>query len=145
MAGQVFSQARISRIEVQNNGDVLYVFGDNMERRGLGGQAKAMRGERNAVGVPTKWSPTWAPSAYFNADSLGDHRIKAAIDEAFDRIPTHLQAGGDVVMPADGLGTGLAELPQRAPEVHVYIEQRLKALSPSSGPPIPTPWGERPL
>ncbi len=47
----------ITRTIVQENPDILYVFGDNMTGTGYGGQAAQMRGEVNAVGVPTKWRP----------------------------------------------------------------------------------------
>ena len=53
-------------------GTTVFVFGDNMERCGFGGQAAAMRGEPNAVGVPTKWAPGSAPADFFCDDDLKD-------------------------------------------------------------------------
>lgn len=55
----VLHQKFIFREDLQANPDVYYLFGDNVERRGLGGQAKEMRGEPNAIGVATK-APTAA-------------------------------------------------------------------------------------
>ena len=45
-----------------------------------------------------------------------------------------LAAGHDVVIPIGGLGTGLAQLPQRAPKIHACIERRIANLS----DPIPS-------
>jgi hypothetical protein len=50
-------QEWITRKDLRENPDKRYVFGDNVERRGYGGQAKEMRGEPNAIGVVTKWAP----------------------------------------------------------------------------------------
>ena len=47
----------ITREYVRANPDKIFLFGDNLEQRGLGGQAAAMRGEPNAVGIPTKKRP----------------------------------------------------------------------------------------
>ena len=55
----------ISRAYVRANRDKLFLFGDNLERRGFGGQAAAMRGEPNAVGIPTKKKPSYAGDAFF--------------------------------------------------------------------------------
>jgi hypothetical protein len=49
----------------------------------------------------------------------------AAIDEAMAQIPP----GATVVIPEDGLGTGLAQLPQRAPKTYGYLRRALDALS----------------
>jgi hypothetical protein len=104
----------------------LFVFGDNMVRRGLGGQAAALRGEPNAVGIPTKWFPTMEEKAYFVDEDLW--RVKPFIDVAFDELAEHLSAGGEVVWPKDGVGSGLAELESRAPAIWDYINQRFASL-----------------
>ena len=36
------------------NPRAIYVFGDNLLRKGLGGQAKEMRGEPNTLGIVSK-------------------------------------------------------------------------------------------
>lgn len=118
----VIRQKRIVREDLQANPDVLYAFGDNEARTGMGGQAGEMRHQPNAVGVVTKRSPSRYPSAYFG-DGDFDH-VKPMIDAAFAR----LRAAPVVVIPLDGLGTGLAELPQRAPKIHRYILDRIAEL-----------------
>jgi hypothetical protein len=98
-----------------------------------------MRGEPNAVGIPTKWKPERAASSYFCDDDWQNGDVRHAIFGAFNRIEAALAEGRDVVIPRDGIGTGLAELPQRAPKIHAYIEGRIRALgteNPFYGPRI---------
>lgn len=122
MSGQLLRAQWITRNMVQRQLGTVFVFGDNMMRVGTGGQAGAMRGEPNAVGVPTKWAPGSAPADFFCDDDLKDLAVRAAILGAFAVINESLDAGRDVVIPADGLGSGLSELPTRAPAIYAFIE-----------------------
>lgn len=74
----------ITREMVRANRDKLFLFGDNLERRGYGGQAAAMRGEPNAIGIPTKKTPTNKAGAFFT--DLEFDQNKDAIDAAFAEI-----------------------------------------------------------
>lgn len=124
-------QSRIYRADLQANPDVLYVFGDNVLRRGMGGQAGEMRGEPNAVGVATKWSPGNHPLDYF--DDWQWEACTGTIRRDFQPAYDHHRAGGVVIVPLDGIGTGLSELPQRAPRLYRYISgMGLGAQSPLS-------------
>ena len=114
---------RYTRSEIRANPDTLYVFGDNLLQRGLGGQAKECRGEPNAVGIPTKRAPSMADSAFLS-DADYD-MVKPFIQSAFRRLAAH---GGDIVWPADGVGTGLAQLPQRAPLIATFIDRCFEHL-----------------
>lgn len=118
-------QDPIRRKDLQDNPDKLYVFGDNMLQTGLGGQAAEMRGEPNAVGIPTKRSPSMAVSAFFtNADiTTAEPRIR----EAFARLLEHHNKGGIIVWPYNDIGTGRAQLEARAPEIWRLI-QTLKSM-----------------
>ena len=104
----------ISREDIRAEKDKIFLFGDNLKGQGYGGQAKEMRGEENAVGIPTKKFPNNNPSAFFSDKELAAN-VKA-IDKAFDRIPL----GKIIVIPKAGLGTGLAELQEKAPETFAY-------------------------
>ena len=126
--GRVIRLQRITRTLVQADRETLFVFGDNMEGRGLGGQAAAMRGEPNTLGVPTKWSPERRATAYFTDDDRLNRDVWHAINEAFVKMRDVLSMGRNVVIPADGLGTGLAELPTRAPKLHAMIEAAIASL-----------------
>ena len=97
------------------NPDCLFVFGDNEKKFGCGGQA-SIRYCSNAYGIPTKKSPTMANSAFFT-DSEYDKNV-AHIDKAIANIPSGYDT---IVFPSDGLGTGLAELPKRAPKTYAYL------------------------
>lgn len=124
--GTLYKVERYTRFEIRARPAWLYVFGDNMRRRGSKGQALEARDEPNAVGIPTKWAPgTHQRDYFFDGDF---DAVKHILDAEFAKLEAHLAAGGNVVWPADGIGTGLAELPTRAPKIHAYIEERLKRL-----------------
>jgi hypothetical protein len=104
----------------------LFVFGDNIQGKGYGGQAGAMRGEPNAVGIPTKWFPGMDAADYFTDADFP--KVGPAIDAAFAQLEAHLDRGGKVVVPKAGVGTGLAQLEARAPFIAGYIAGRLDRL-----------------
>jgi hypothetical protein len=112
-------QQWITRQDLRANTDKIYVFGDNVQRSGLGGQAKEMRGEPNAIGVVTKWAPSMAARAFFDDTAA----CKMLVERDLLRVQQALDHGRTVVVPADGIGTGLSRLPQLAPNLDVYIKQ----------------------
>lgn len=117
---------RYTRDEIRSNPDTLYVFGDNVSTIGRGGQAKECRGEPNTVGIPTKWHPMMDEASFFDDSSLD--KVKPRIQDEFRTLARHLASGGTIVIPLDGVGTGLAQLPQRAPAVLEYIERCFRHL-----------------
>lgn len=108
----------ITRAMLQAEPNTLFVFGDNLERRGYGGQAKEMRGEPNAVGIPTKRAPSMQEWAFLQDVDLSTWSRASAGD--FNTIRDHL---GPIVWPAAGIGTGLAQLQTRAPLIWERIEK----------------------
>lgn len=124
----------ITREYVQSNPDKGFLFGDNLERIGMGGQAGAMRGEPNAVGIPTKKSPSMGEDAFFTDDEFEENCkvIDAALMDAWqlwlDYVATYCTKEIAIVIPSDGLGTGLAELDKRAPKTFAYLEAKLAEL-----------------
>ena len=56
--GTVLIIDRYTRALIQSNPTALFVFGDNLKRIGYGGQAGEARGCLNAIGIPTKVSPS---------------------------------------------------------------------------------------
>ena len=113
----------IRRQDVQLEKNKLFIFGDNMQRVGLGGQAAEMRGEPNALGIPTKHSPGIGPFDYFTDGEFP--KLKPMLDEHFHIVEETLKEGADVIWPEDGIGTGLSELPTVAPKIHAYIESKV--------------------
>lgn len=116
----IIYQRLIYREDLRANPDVLYVFGDNVERKGFAGQAKEMRGEPNAIGVATKWAPYSDDSAYFSDDQYD--QIVSIIDNDLGKARILSDYSfGTIIVPLDGIGTGLSQLPTRAPQIYKYI------------------------
>lgn len=126
--GKVLREKFITRKMVQERRTTIFVFGDNLCRTGLGGQAKEIRGEPNTVGIPTKRRPETGPRAYFEDSDWDYPGVRILIESAFSMLELFLQAGFDVVLPEDGVGTGRAELTKRAPRIMSEIEKRIAAL-----------------
>ena len=102
------------------NPDKVYLFGDNLEKvgRGPGAGQAIIRDEPNAYGIPTKKSPR-----LFMTDKEYDANVKA-IDKAFASIPKDKT----IVLPKDGLGTGRAQLKNKAPKTWSYLQKKLNEL-----------------
>lgn len=122
----VITQKFIFRSDLRANPKVNYLFGDNLLRIGLGGQAKEMRGEPNAIGVATKRSPGMNGSDFFTDRFY--HELQSTIDNDLKPAFDHVQKGGVLIIPEDGLGTGLSELPKRAPRLNEYLVAKLERL-----------------
>jgi len=118
----------ITREHVRSNRNKLFLFGDNLKNRGFGGQAAALRGEPNAIGVPTKKSPSFTDDALFSDDEFEQNKtvIDAAFVEVADAIMDSIRV---IVIPSDGLGTGRAQLDKRAPRTFAYLQKRLDELA----------------
>ena len=108
--------------DLRNNPARLYVFGDNLLRVGHGGQAREMRGAKNAVGLPTKRSPR----EFLQDSDLAE--VQQATSKAITRLERQLFNGGTVVWPASGIGTGFAELASRAPTIRQWYDKLLLRL-----------------
>ena len=119
---KIIFQGEITREIVRRNKNKIYLFGDNLEREGYGGQAAAMRGELNAIGIPTKKKPDMNESSFFTDDEFEDN--KDAIDAAVARIPKD----ATVIIPMAGLGTGRAQLKERAPKTFEYLNKKIRDL-----------------
>lgn len=104
----------------RQNPDALVVFGDNLAGWGKGGQA-VIRDEPNAVGIPTKKAPRMRENAFLSDADL--YAVRAEAAPIFARLRAHLEAGGTVIWPTNGIGTGLAELPARAPRIWAMLER----------------------
>jgi len=114
---------KITREIVRSNPDKLFVFGDNLTGQGMGGQAREMRGEPNSLGIPTKRLPTYSTEAFLKDSDYGN--VKPFIDRAIQRISKFT---GTVVFPQDGVGTGLAKLPESAPRIYKYLCDELNKI-----------------
>ena len=116
----------ILRSELKANPKTLYLFGDNDIRKGLGGQAKEMRGEPNAIGVSTKKLPARGEEAYKSDAEL--EKNKKIITDDINKAIAEWNTGKYNKLIIPQMGVGLAELPTRAPETYKFLQQELKRL-----------------
>ena len=111
----------ITKNEIQQSYYTIYVFGDNLERKGLGGQASIARPFvtcGKAIGIPTKRKPTMEPDAFF---SDKNDEIEA-VNQSFLEIESKQNQGYHIIF-FPNIGAGLAELSRRSPKIHALIQQ----------------------
>jgi hypothetical protein len=123
---KIITQKFVSRSDLKNNPNTYYIFGDNLVGKGLGGQAKEMRGEPNALGWVTKKLPTQTKDAFMSDKDLEVFIQHQAL--TIRTIETLLERGRVVVFPEDGLGTGLAKLEEGAPACWRHLNQGVDYL-----------------
>ena len=124
----ILHQKIIMRSDIQANRHALYIFGDNLDRKGFGGQAKEMRGEPNSFGIATKRSITHNyPDDYFH-DAEDD--VRDIIIKEFINLNRHLSyyEYDAIIIPLDGIGTGIAKMPEYAPKALEFINQQFIIL-----------------
>lgn len=129
----IIYQHRINRQDLRNNPSIYYLFGDNTRRVGYGGQAGQMRDEPNAIGIATKENP----SSYFSEDHfIQNMRV---IWDDMQPVFHAIIAGKTIVIPSDGLGTGLSRLPEMAPKTNkglLFLLHHLKLMDAEEVPYI---------
>jgi hypothetical protein len=130
---EVRYQKMIYREDLRDHPKSLYIFGDNVARVGMGGQAKHMRGEPNAFGIVTKLAPTYNPD-----DFMKDTEAHAIlVQKDFILLLMNLRANKyyeTLVIPQDGIGTGIAALKDNAPQILEYINKMLFDVIPNEWP-----------
>ncbi len=122
----IMFQNKITNSDVVNNDFCVYVYGDNLKRVGMGGLAKICRNHSNTVGIATKNYPAMDAGAFWSDQDFELH--KAQIDEDLERVAIFLRESRVVVFPTGGIGTGLAQLPERAPKLYEYLNGRISRL-----------------
>ena len=120
------SERIITRTEVKNNPKTLYIFGDNDQRKGLGGQAKEMRGEQNTLGVSTKKYPSNNESSFKTDNELEDN--KKIITDDINKVIAEWNTGKYNKVNVPQIGVGLAALPTRAPKTYAFLQEELNRL-----------------
>lgn len=104
----------ITREEVRARSGEFFVFGDNIVRKGFGGQAAEMRGEPNSLGVATLYAPG---DRYRKGDPIAINCVMADLSV----IAGHLARGAIVNIPTNLPGSGIADLANRWPELQALI------------------------
>jgi hypothetical protein len=119
----------ITRQLVRASPEDIFVYGDNVQREGYGGQAKEMRGEPNAIGVATKRRPYSKKEDYFSDNSTDD---LFAVWFDLSRVINEWKSGKQIKAPTNGLGTERAELKTRAPFLFLTIVETFRKISDAS-------------
>lgn len=112
---------------INKNPNTLFIFGDNAKRVGTGGQAKVCRDKRNTFGVITKRLPSYIPTAFYtDSDEHLEELVGYWIQDS-DLIAWNLQ-NFDHTYVIPGIGTGLADLPNKAPRANRILQKFLKEI-----------------
>jgi hypothetical protein len=115
---------RITRRYIKEHLDTIFVFGDNIRETGLGGQAKEARGEKNTIGIPTKWVPNNNAESFFSDNDY--NKIIPCINKVFHNLKFQRDIHGFKIVFFPNIGEGLAELPTRAPKIYQYIKDSIE-------------------
>ena len=111
---------RYTEEEVMANPNTIYVYGDNLLKRGKAGQA-VIRDCPNAFGIPTKRLPATTKVSYFS-DTQDE---KMVLIETLRILDININ-GKDMVLPLHGIGTGLAKMPEKSPELFKFLTESLR-------------------
>jgi len=114
----------ITRNHIKANPNTFYLFGDNDIRKGLGGQAKEMRGESNTFGISTKKLPSNELNAFKTDTELLENKriITQDINNAIDKF----FSGNYDKVKIPKIGIGLAKLPEKAPQTYAWLQKELQ-------------------
>ena len=115
---------RYSVSDVKNNPEKIYVFGDNLIKKGFAGQA-VIRVCQNTIGIPTKRVPSMRENSFFS-DKRDELR---AVVFALNKVRDALVEGKTIVLPEDGIGTGLAQMGERSPIIFKKMNEYLQKLN----------------
>jgi len=107
-------------LDVNQNPNNIYVFGDNLIEKGCGGQA-IIRYCSNSFGIPTKRLPTMDFEAFFRDRDEEFISVNLKIKELVELSKTHT-----IVFPKDGIGTGLAAMPKSSPKLFQYLCDKIE-------------------
>ena len=102
----------------------LFVFGDNLKRWGSAGQA-CIRTCTNAHGFATKHYPSMKPDSFF---SDRDEELHQILNEEFIAMHDAMAGYTRLVLPMDGLGTGLSAMPEHCPIAFDYMNSIFSVL-----------------
>ena len=132
-----------TRDEVARQQDKVFLFGDNTEDRTITKHVPTstqavIRGLPNAIGIDTKKNRGTSESSYFTDTDF--EQFRAQVDAAINQA---LSSGKTIVIPADGIGTGKAELATRAPKLFQYLQNKLASLQNSSADTSQSNWYDR--
>lgn len=124
----LFTNEFIHREEITMNRQNLYLFGDNLKRKGLGGMAGQMRGESNTVGIATKYAPLGGDGAFFK-DADYETLSKMILVDINYAQRKYTNGEYELIIIPTGIGIGRAKLPVKAPELYKWLVECLNSLA----------------
>ena len=110
--------------DCMNNPTKLYVFGDNVVNHGKGGQA-IIRDCPNTFGIPTKMFPSITIESYFMDTPESFDYVDTKFIELYNIFKSNKYEV--IIFPKDGLGTGLARMPQYSPKLFNHMCESIKS------------------
>lgn len=115
----MFKFEEILSVEMcENNPSFLFVFGDNLLKKGKKGQA-IIRDCKNAFGVPTKRLPSMEKGSFFTDQRDEIDIVKEKLIFLWEE---HL-SGKTIVLPKNMIGSGLARLNENSPYINGIISR----------------------
>lgn len=108
--------------DCNENPKSLFLYGDNDQKKGRGGQA-IIRDCVNTFGIPTKKFPSNKLNAFYSDDEY-DENCKKITQAIIDMI-TKSEKYEEIIFPSDGFGTGLAKLSTKAPNTFVFLQDMI--------------------
>lgn len=119
---EIFSE-NWTEIDVMKNHKKWFVFGDNCERWGKGGQA-IIRDLKNTIGLRTKKKPDNYTTSFFSDTEL-QINCELILEDVL-KVKEKNLLDFDVVLSKNGYGTGLAKMAERSPETFNYLNECLR-------------------
>ena len=105
----------------------IYIFGDNLEHRGFGGQAAVARQfvkEGRAFGITTKRKPSNTDDSYFS-----DRKDEIdAVRKSFTQIRIFKKMGRKIIF-FPHIGEGLSDLQRRSPMIYGMIRGFIESFN----------------
>lgn len=128
MSGVRVQKEWYEREKVAADAYSVYLFGENYQQNGtdyvpMATQA-VIRGLPNAIGIPTKNDPRTGDFSY-----LTDKQFSQFKKSTMGAITKAMKSGKVIVVPADGIGTGAAQLSRRAPRCAAFLSGVLNTLA----------------
>ena len=114
---QIRRQTWITRDDLRANRDLIYVFGDNVERDGRRGLAREMRGEPNAHSI----SVSWGPFEPFTIDSAA--AAKSHIDDDLRALVEREAAW--IIWPMAGIVPEFLTIPD---DIYQHLQRQTRHL-----------------
>jgi uncharacterized protein YeaO (DUF488 family) len=121
-ADKNISNSQSQNIYYEEAKDKVFVFGDNMESWGTGGQA-CIRYYKNSFGIPTKRAPKTSKDSYFSDKLDEENEVMKKLRELYK-----LNKDSTIVFPINNdfsisLGGGLAKMQELSPNIYKKMIQ----------------------